>query len=363
MAARSTTPAKKVPAKKAAPVATRTRATAVRTPAKAAPAKTAPAKRVVRTRKSTAENVATVGGAPVVDVNLHAYVPDKSVSERYINRKVNGVWDADILGIAMRTKRNVMLMGETGAGKTMFGEAYASKHGLNYYSLPCDVSIDPSAFFGKMVPTEEAGKFEWVDGPVTQLVRHGGVLNFSEINFLPPKIAASIYPLLDARRYVPLLAHHGEIVRAHPNLVIIADFNPQYRGTMELNAAFKNRFPIKIQWDYSDEVEEKLVNLPTLRIIANKLRQQVGTEINTPVSTNMLMEFEQFALDAALGLDFAIGNMVTSFDVAEREAVKNVVNLSAADLRNELKVLIRRNSGVEEKDEELEDIEFTFEAN
>lgn len=303
--------------------------------------------------------------------DLHAYVPDQEIGDRYICRKIHGKWDYHLLDYALENDVNVLLMGDTGAGKTMLGEAYAAKTGMLYYSVPCDVSIDPSALFGKIVPTEN-GEFKWIDGPVTQLVRYGGVLNISEINFMPPRIAATLYPLLDSRRYITLLGHEGEIIRAHEKLLVIADMNPQYRGTQELNAAFKNRFPMKVQWGYDRKVEEALIYNEELLDFAYKLRDQVGQTLRTPVATNMLIEFENF--ESALGMTFAAENFFAAFDATERDAVKQVFKLHKGNIESKYKeareleskgdALDRMHAAVDEDEEDdftSEDDDFIYE--
>jgi MoxR-like ATPase len=315
------------------------------------------------------------------DTDAHefsAYVPDPEVAAGYVGRKIHGVWDAVLLDSASENGENVLLMGDTGAGKTLFGEAYASKHRLPYYSLPCDVSIDPSALFGRMQPTDEVGKFEWQDGPVTEIFRgpcglsekckdpkcRAGVLNISEINFMPPKIAASLYPALDGRRYLPLLGHQGEIVRAHKGLLITADMNPNYRGTVEMNAAFLNRFEHKITWNYSADVEEKLIKFPTVRKFAEDLRQMFGDAIMTPVSTNMLMEFEKFVMREDLGPEYAIGNFASAFRSDEVQAVTRVVELQKENIERDhahyVKELKKKKNSKAGDDEELEEVEVEF---
>lgn len=286
-------------------------------------------KKLVVTKTST-EQEETAPGQTGGDGFVASYIPDFALAKTYRHRKVAGVQDFDLLEYAMRTKQNVLLMGDTGAGKTMVGAAFAAEKKIPYYSLPCDVSIDPTALFGKMSPTDRAGEFEWVDGPVTELVRNGGVLNISEINFMPPKIAASLYPLLDGRRYVPLLGHRGEVVHANDNLLIIADMNPNYRGTVELNAAFKNRFPLKVVWNYDDSVEKGLVKGTALRNIAKQLRD--GGEVRTPISTNLLMEFERMVQEEGLTYDFAVMNFLNAFSGSEREAVKNIFDLRKTEI-------------------------------
>lgn len=341
---------------------------------------TAPApKKVVRTRKPKISE--TVESLDAPDYNLSAYVPDPDIATKYVGRKVHGIWDKILADEAMKRNWNILLMGDTGAGKTLFGEAYASALSLPYYSLPCDVSIDPSALFGRMQPTDVPGKFEWQDGPVSQIIRNGGVLNISEVNFMPPKIAASLYPLLDGRRYIPLLGHKGEVVRAHRGtegekpcwcslpadecnkrrVLIVADMNPQYRGTMELNAAFKNRWEFVLPWGYDDTVEEKLVASPTLRDVVAQLRAMIGTELVTPISTNMMMEFEKFALNPALGLEFSIQNFKNAFELQEQDAVYRVLDLNRGKFEKDLRFIERSASKKPVKEDELEEIEFEFE--
>jgi nitric oxide reductase NorQ protein len=259
---------------------------------------------------------------------IHAYVPDQSVDTSYVHRKIHKVSDYDLLAHCQTEGINILLKGPTGSGKTHLGAAYAANKGMLYYSLPCDVSVDPSALFGKLMPTDEIGKFEWIDGPVTQIVRNGGVLNISEVNFMPPRIASSLYPLLDSRRYVPLIGHKGEVVRAHPDLLIIADMNPNYRGTQDLNEAFKNRFPVILNWGYDGVVEKNLVKVPPLVEIAARIRSK--DDIRTPVSTNMLLEFVHFT--QSFGIKFAIENFSMKFGDDEQQAVKNIVDVASMEI-------------------------------
>jgi MoxR-like ATPase len=371
-AAKKTTTAKKTtPAKK-----TVTRTTSA--------SKKPPAKKTVVRRKPNEKPAEKIVASASSDGLNRAYIPDPAIARRYVGRKVlnSNVWDFQLAIVARDNGENILLEGDTGSGKTLFGEAVASKLEVEYYSVPCDVSIDPTALFGKMVPTEIVGKFEWQDGPVTQIVRgpcgrgsacddpecDGGVLNISEVNFMSPKIAASMYSLLDGRRYITLLGHKGEVIRCHPRTLIIADMNPQYRGTMELNAAFKNRWEYKIPWKYDASVEEKLIQLPTVRDIAAKLRAQIGRDIMTPVSTNMLMEFERFAMDERLGLEFAMSNFVAAFQPGEQSAVSNNITLNEENLKKDIKFV--RNKGRVSasttkpvNDDELEEVEFEFEEN
>lgn len=280
----------------------------------------------------------------------HAYVPHPDYGLKYVHREVHGVQDFDLLEMCMEKAWNLLLRGDTGSGKTMLPMAYASKNLLRYFTVPCDISIDPRALFGKMMPTEKMGEFKWVDGPVTEMVRNGGILNISEINFMPAKIAASLYPLLDHRRSLTLLEHEGETIRPHgPNcwcegadplcrskwLLIVADMNPKYRGTTDLNLALANRFPVKVNWGYLDSVENALVKSKELLIIVRKVRKQV--EVRTPISTNSMMEFIE--MSTILGIEFATQNFLNMFSDTEVEPVRLLMDAASENIKRDIDAL------------------------
>jgi len=265
----------------------------------------------------------------------HAYIPDPEYALKYVHRTVDGVFDFDLLDYCLKKSINLLLEGDTGAGKTMLPMAYAAQKEIPYYSVPCDVSIDPRALFGKMMPTDRVGEFQWVDGPVTEMVRTGGVLNISEVNFMPAKIAASLYQLLDHRRSLTLLEHEGETIKAHPDLLIVADYNPKYRGTMDLNIAFANRFAIKRPWGYHDEVEKSLVKSKELLDQVRKIRK--STEIRTPIGTNMMLEFVDLACD--LGIEFATSNFIGKFSDVERDSVKKLMDLASVNIKRDIEAI------------------------
>lgn len=284
-----------------------------------------------RTRKPSEPALTTDSSVLTLD-DLDALVP-VGVAAKYVGRKIHGVQDFTVLRDARTNHENVLIYGPTGPGKTMVARAYAETDQVAFYPFNCSAGGTLSGLVGKMTMQPD-GKFVWQDGPLTALARRGGVFYLNEVNMLPPNIAASLFGLLDARRQLVLEDHDGEIVNVHPNFQIIADYNPDYRGTRPLNEAFKNRFPVKVEWDYDTVVEKSLVVSGSLRDMASKLRKMVGTEIQTPVSTNMLMEFEKFT--SRYSVRWAGENFISAFDGDERPAVRNVVKMHLVGIEEDL---------------------------
>lgn len=305
-----------------------------------------------KTLRKPSVNGSTGNSGQVIPNTNHGFalaaVPDADVAASYISRTVNGMHDLDLLTYAYDAGVNVLISGPTGPGKTMFTMAWAATKGKRFYSVPSNIAIDPSQMFGKW-GQDEHGRFVWYDGGVTDVLRHGGVLLLNEVNFMPERVATVLFGALDKRREITLLDHKGERIRAHrPNcwcdldpqeceerwILIVADMNPDYSGTRPLNAAFRNRFAIQVEWDYDPNVEAQLVRSGTLLKIATNGRRLIATgKMETPIATNMLQEFERFAAD--LGVKFAIENFCSHFTPDERTAVKGVFDNLANELEDD----------------------------
>lgn len=301
------------------------------------------------TKRTATASVASTGMADV---------PESKYADTYVNRKVGNYKDFEILDKALARKHNVLIEGDTGTGKTSLAMAYAAHKGLPFYSVSSSRGVDPTQLFGKYIP-DGSGGFVWQDGAVTHMVRHGGVLLINEINFLPEGIASVLFGLLDKRRKIELVDHKSEVIYAPDNLLIIADFNEGYRGTRPLNEALRNRFAVQLHFNYDKAIETKLIKSPTLRHIADSIRDRIAAgEFDTPVSTNMLIEFEQIAED--FDIPFAVANFVNHFQVDDRAALKGVFDTSESNLVQELKVADNSTDSASGSDWATEDVDWEY---
>lgn len=238
-----------------------------------------------------------------------ALIPDARIADGYVHRdSLPGVYDFDMLDAAMNARENVLLIGPTGSSKTTVFRAYAAARQLPVAIVECSANMDPKSVLGRRDIDPTTGLPCWLDAPLMFVVRYGGVILFDEVNMAHPRVTAAFHGLTSVMRRVDL-QENGEIVRAGHGgqgeaqpVLIGAAINPTtYTGTTRLNQAFKNRFPIKAKWPYLREVEEQMIVSTTLLNMADSIRSLA--EIQSPVSTNMLIEFERhvhmFGIEAA----------------------------------------------------------------
>lgn len=280
----------------------------------------------------TTADVHTVN-APVMGM---ASVPPREIAKRYVHRKVYGQDDFAIYEYAQQTKANVLIKGPTGAAKTMSALAYAASKGLPTFTISGSVNFEVSEAIGQLMINPDGSMYFQYGGAV-EVIRDGGVLILDEINFIPGKVITPLFPLLDDRREIVLKQNKGEVIKAHPDLIIVATMNPGYLGTQQLNAALANRFDIQLTWEYDEAVEKQLVPSKALRELAAQLREaEVAKRLFTPTPTNALMDV--VAHTKALGLDFALANFLARYDESEQASVKLALDTHRNNIESDLGV-------------------------
>lgn len=265
---------------------------------------------------------------------LAALIPGEWYADDYIPRMVNGVEDINALRMARRVRHNTLIEGPTGPGKTSCVMAFGATESIPVVYVPCNGGADPASLFGQWMPDGEGG-WLFVEGPVTVAAKHGGIIYLDEVNMMPPKVAAVLHGALDKRRTIVVYGGDADSVQKatitlHPECQIVASYNPDYEDTRPLNEAFKNRFALKMVFDYDPQLERQFVSIPLLVDIAELLRSAKDNgELRTPTSPNMLVEFEMFS---ELGYEFAVQNFINSYHADERSAVREVMEAHRVEL-------------------------------
>ncbi|KAL3086989.1 hypothetical protein niasHT_025513 [Heterodera trifolii] len=162
---------------------------------------------------------------------------------------------------AWRRDEPVLLVGETGCGKTTAVHQFG-----DLLSINCHERTDSSDLLGSIRPisAEEGGGdgFRWRDGIVLQAMRRGQRLLVDEISLAPDSVLERLNSLLEPQRAILLTdagaAHQsdgtdssnnsaigdgGETVTAAGGFQLVATMNPgNDHGKKELSKALRNRF-------------------------------------------------------------------------------------------------------------------------
>lgn len=275
------------------------------------------------------------------------FIPSIDSMSHYIPRSFCGVSEIDIADYALENKMNILNFGHSGTGKSSFAQYVASLRSIPYYNVPSNDSLSASELQGSYVP-DENGKLEWVDSQIVNLVRNGGILNLGEIDKLAKNAKHFVLPLLDFSRVITLLAHKGEVIKAHKDLLIIADYNPAYRGSQPLPEQLADRFEIKLHYDFDRSVESKYVSSSSLLDLAYGMRStSVGatesyssssTIFETPITSRILKTFEKISKE--LSYDLACEIFANNFTPEERPAVRMLLEGASYNIKEDLGISV-----------------------
>lgn len=162
-----------------------------------------------------------------------------------------------LLKYAVHTNVPVLLIGDTGCGKTSAIRHLAHETNNNFRRLNLNGQTTVDEFVGKIMINDK-GTY-WVDGVLTEALREGHWLVLDELNSALPEVLFVLQSLLDDDKYIVLSDKEDkEIVRPHENFRLFATMNPSdgYVGTKELNKALMSRFDLVAHVKYPDEKTE-----------------------------------------------------------------------------------------------------------
>ncbi|CAL8083642.1 unnamed protein product [Calicophoron daubneyi] len=185
------------------------------------------------------------------------------------------VWTRDmrrllaLIGNALKYKEPVLLIGDTGCGKTTVCQLFAALQHQQLRCVNCHQYTEAADFLGGLRPvrhnssrgigeddgkTSEDGRlFEWVDGPLVTAMLNGDMFLLDEISLADDAVLERLNSLLEPERKITLAERSegansaGTIesneITAHRGFHLVATMNPggDY-GKKELSPALRNRF-------------------------------------------------------------------------------------------------------------------------
>lgn len=216
--------------------------------------------------------------------------------------------------IAVKNKVPVLLIGETGIGKTTIVKHLAKKSDNRLVRVSINDQVGREDLIGKYGLVD--GNTVWTDGPLLAAMRNGEWIVLDEINSARPEVLFALHSVLDDERSILLNEKDNEIVKGKKNFKVFCTMNPpSYNGVKNLNQALLSRFTIvnitvaepaeevkiiKDQSKVDDAVVNKLVSL------AEELRtKKKEGQIDYFCSTRDLIQTAQ-AVENGLRLEYAV---------------------------------------------------------
>uniref|UniRef100_A0A3P8WSX5 Midasin n=1 Tax=Cynoglossus semilaevis TaxID=244447 RepID=A0A3P8WSX5_CYNSE len=164
---------------------------------------------------------------------------------------------AVLVGRALKFNESVLLVGDTGCGKTTICQLFAALSGQKFLSVNCHQHMETSDFLGGLRPVrhtnqasgEDGRLFQWHDGPLVLAMKEGGVFLMDEISLADDSVLERLNSVLETEKSL-VLAEKGsgdnddvELIRAAAGFRLVATMNPGGDfGKKELSPALRNRF-------------------------------------------------------------------------------------------------------------------------
>ncbi|XP_006870675.1 PREDICTED: midasin [Chrysochloris asiatica] len=168
---------------------------------------------------------------------------------------------AILVGRALKFGEPVLLVGDTGCGKTTICQVFAALANQKLYSVNCHLHMETSDFLGGLRPVRQKPKdkeeidtsrlFEWQDGPLVLAMKEDGFFLLDEISLADDSVLERLNSVLEVEKSL-VLAEKGrledegnevELLAAGEKFRILATMNPGGDfGKKELSPALRNRF-------------------------------------------------------------------------------------------------------------------------
>ncbi|WP_404403308.1 AAA family ATPase [Jeotgalibacillus malaysiensis] len=242
-----------------------------------------------------------------------------------------------LIGLSLR--KNILLKGPTGSGKTKLAESVSHTFNQPMYSINCSVDLDAEAMLGFKTIEQIDGKstITFVEGPVIQAMKKGHILYIDEINMAKPETLPILNGVLDYRRTITN-PFTNEVITAAEGFKVIAAINEGYIGTVPLNEALKNRFIVvdvpyikgetlkSVLVDQSELVDERMID-QFVELSADLFAQvQNGQVSEEAASIRALLDTCDLAIYMPPKRAIQRGIIDKLEDEREKSAVKNIAD-------------------------------------
>ena len=201
-----------------------------------------------------------------------------------------------IFQAAFKSRIPLIVKGPTGCGKTRFIEFMAYQLKLPLITVSCHEDLTAGDLVGRYLWKDD--ETVWQDGPLTLAVRYGGICYLDEIVEARKDTVVIIHSLTDDRRIL-YIDKTGEVIRAHPDFMMVLSYNPGYQSIVkDLKQSTKQRFASLVFSHPSLTVESEIIQSESglsedesrkLAEMGRNIRELKGFGLDEGVSTRLLV--------------------------------------------------------------------------
>jgi len=218
--------------------------------------------------------------------------------------------EKEMFKLAYTNQLPLLIKGPTGCGKTRFVEHMAGILQRPLYTVSCHDDLSASDLVGRHLIGSD-GTY-WMDGPLTQAVRNGGICYLDEIVEARKDTTVILHSLSDNRRILPI-DRTGETLKAPAEFMLVVSYNPGYQNLFKgLKPSTRQRF-ISLSFDFPEAereidiiIHESGIGKETatrLVTLANALRSTTGHDIDEAPGTRLLVDAAKFIASGCNDID------------------------------------------------------------
>jgi MoxR-like ATPase len=235
--------------------------------------------------------------------------------------------------------KNTLLIGPTGTGKTEIVQILSKKMRRELGIIDMGGMQDPVAGLIGVHRLNDQGFSEFDFADLPRLIQNPSNILLDELSRAPASANNILFPMTDARRYLPAAIATSKVARqipVHEEVCFIATANlgGEYTGTNQIDRALLDRF-IPIELDYIPR-EQELLMLQTrtgvteqqaspIVVAAETIRNMYKEQdLSTAVSTRHTLDAAELVKDGFKGL-FALEKIfLPLFEEGEKDKVRSV---------------------------------------
>lgn len=196
-----------------------------------------------------------------------------------------------------RCRRNIMLVGPAGCGKTFFGKLVADSLGLKFGSLSCTSGMSESHLLGWGLPDIMKGDTQFQSTEFLDCYENGGLHLLDEIDAADPNLLLALnsalangYCNVPSRKKKPRAVRHKDYVCMVTANTYGRGANRVYAGRTQLDEATLDRFRMgMVEIDYDEVIEAALCPDDELRKALQEIRKKInGTGLRRIMSSRFM---------------------------------------------------------------------------